>query len=138
MDSNPPEHVRHATTSLAAAYRPDGSVDLAAFADLLDPEVVLHVPGNNPLSGDHRGLAEVAAFAIASATATGGTESTVLIDTLVGQQHIAALVRVTAERPNATRLDNITMHLAKLGENGLITEIWFHNRDQTHVDAFWA
>jgi hypothetical protein len=33
-------------------------------------------------------------------------------------------------------LDNFTLHLLRI-ESGRIAEIWFHNRNQPAVDAFW-
>ena len=39
----------------AAAFR---ARDLAAIADLVDPDVVWHVPGHHPLAGDYRGREE--------------------------------------------------------------------------------
>ena len=52
--------------------------DLATAADLLDPDVVVHVPGTQPLAGVHRGLDELLAFtaAVTAATVAGsGTPS---------------------------------------------------------------
>lgn len=43
----------------AAAFR---ARDLAAIADLVDTDVVWHVPGQQPLAGDYRGRAELLRF----------------------------------------------------------------------------
>jgi ketosteroid isomerase-like protein len=123
---------------LAAAYRPDGTIDLDRLVPLLHPDVVLHVPGDQPLGGDHRGLVEIAGFLVGSREVTVAGEHIDRVDTLVGDDHVALLVRVTGDRFDGRRLDNVTMHLARIDGAGLVTDIWFHNRDQAHVDAFWS
>jgi uncharacterized protein len=123
---------------LAAAYQADGTVDLGRLVPQLHPDVVLHVPGEQPLSGDHQGLTAIAAFLVGSREVTVAGERIDRVDTLVGDDHVALLVHVSGERADGRRLDNVTIHLARLDEAGLITDIWFHNRDQAHVDAFWS
>ena len=48
-----------------------------------------------------------------------------------------AYVRVTAQRDGRAPLVNYTIHLFRLGDDDRIAEIWFHNREQAPVDAFW-
>lgn len=130
--------IHHLAVELAAAYQDDGTVDLGRLVPLLHPDVVLHVPGSQPLTGDHRGLAAIATFLVGSREATVAGERIDRVDTLVGHDHVALLVHVSGERPDGRRLDNVTIHLARLDDAGLVTDIWFHNRDQAHVDAFWS
>lgn len=138
MDDAPTIQPESVAAQLAAAYGDDGTIDLGRLLPLLRPDVVLHVPGVHPLSGDHRGLEEIAAFAVGSSAATAAGEHTRRIDTLVGTDHVAVLVRVEGVRPDGRRLDNVTIHLARVDRDGLVADIWFHNRDQAHVDAFWS
>ena len=111
--------------------------DLAGLGALLADDVVLHVPGRHQLAGDYAGPEGIARFAAASsAVATAGERLTVM-DVLEGQEFVAALCRVQAQRPGHAALDNSTLHLAKV-RSGRIGEIWFHNFDQHAVDAFWG
>lgn len=123
---------------LAALYATPGAFDPSAIASSLEPDVTLHVPGSHQLSGDHHGLAGVGDFLHRSRDATNDGEHMELIDILGGETHIGAYVRVTAHRDGRAPLVNHTIHLFRLGEDGRIAEIWFHNREQAAVDAFWS
>ncbi len=113
-----------------------GRGDLATAAALLDPDVVLHVPGTQPLAGVHRGLDELLAFTAAVTAATDDGETLEVRDVLVGADHVAVLCRVTATRLGR-RLDNSTVHLLRL-RDGRVAEIHLHNFDGPAVDAFWS
>lgn len=122
----------------AALYAAIAADDLAAAADLLDPEVVLHVPGTHPLAGDHRGIEAFASFLLASRDRTADGERVEVLDLLGGRDHAAAYCRVTAEAPDGrTPLDNTTVHVLRVA-GGRVIEAWFHNWDAAAVDAFWA
>lgn len=56
---------------------------------------------------------------------------------LVGEHHVAVYCRIRGRRPGRADLQNETLHLYRI-EDGKVAEIWFHNRDQTAVDAFWS
>lgn len=133
-----PARLEAVADELSAAYQRDGTVDLGRLVPLLHPDVVLHVPGGQPRSGDHRGLQAIAAFMVASREVTVAGEHIARLDTLVGEDHVALLVHVRGDRPDGRRLDNVTIHLARVDDDGLVTDIWFHNRDQSHVDTFWS
>lgn len=119
------------------AYSSVGGIDLARLSGVLDTDVVLHVPGDHPLAGDHQGLDQIHGFVQASRDATSDGEHVERIDTLVGESHVGVLVRVTAARPDRDDLINHTIHLFALDDDA-VTDIWFHNRDQAAVDAFWS
>lgn len=110
--------------------------DLGAAAELLEPDVVLHVPGTHPLAGTHRGLDEVLEFTAATTAATDDGETIEPLEILTGIEHVAVLCRVTATR-GERRLDNSTIHLLRL-RSGRVTEIHLHNFDGSAVDAFWS
>jgi ketosteroid isomerase-like protein len=121
----------------AAFYEAFLGGDLAAAAEFLHPAVVLHVPGTHPLAGEFRGLDEVLGFVLASQEIIGpGTETIELLDVLGGTHHAAAYCRVTANRPDHRPLDNLTVHLLRIGD-GRVVELWFHDYDGVSVDAFW-
>ena len=84
----------------ATAYRRAATAfrarDLATIADLVDPNVVWHVPGEHPLAGDYRGRDEVLRF-LEQVSALGFvlTEE----DVFGNDQHVCALSRMGARRP---------------------------------------
>jgi uncharacterized protein len=123
---------------VTALYSAPGAFDPSAIVSSLEPDVILHVPGVHSLSGDHHGIAGVGSFLQRSREATDGGEHMELIEVLSGESHIGAYVRVTAHRDGRASLDNHTVHLFRLGDDGRIAEIWFHNREQAPVDAFWS
>ena len=121
-----------------ALYSAPGAFDPTAIVSSLDPDVVLHVPGVHSLSGDHHGIAGVGSFLQRSREATNDGEHIELIEVLGGKAHVGAYVRVTADRDGRAPLVNHTIHLFRLGDDDRIAEIWFHNREQAPVDAFWS
>jgi len=130
--------MNYLTKQITALYSPPGALDPSSLASSLEPDVVLHVPGVHPLSGDHHGLAGVGNFLQRTSEATDGGEHIELIEVLGGRAHIGAYVRVTARRECRAPLVNHTIHLFRLGDDDRIAEIWFHNREQAPVDAFWS
>ena len=112
--------------------------DVAGALGALDPDIVLHVPGRHPLAGDHHGTDGVLDFVVRSRELTVDGERIEVLDLLAGRSHVAALCRVTAERPDGRTLDNRTVHLMRTGADGRIVETWLHNADQHVVDAFWG
>jgi ketosteroid isomerase-like protein len=124
--------------AVRAAYSAEGGIDLGIVASVVRDDVVLHVPGHHPLGGTHAGLLGVGTFVAASNELMTDGESLELIDVLAGRNHVAVLVRITGSRPDGRALDNHTMHLLRIDADERVAEIWFHNRDQELVDAFWA
>lgn len=117
----------------AAQQQGDGAAVLDALAD----NVVWHVPGNNLLSRDYRGKAEVAGFFGNVRELSGGSIRTELLDLLDGETYAIALVRVFAERDGKT-LDGQFQAFTYRIENGKIAEFWFMVEDRYAVDAFWS
>jgi ketosteroid isomerase-like protein len=111
--------------------------DLDAAGGHLTTDVVLHVPGLQPLSGDHVGRQAVVDFVVASSTTAGRSEEVEVLEVLAGEHHVAAICRVTGRRDGHVALDNRTVHLFRL-DGDAVAEIWFHNWDQPAVDAFWS
>ena len=134
------------TTDMASTSA--GEVATALYAALLTnrlddarrncrPDVVLHVPGSHPLSGDHHGPDALVRFVEAGRERTVAGEHFDVIDVLDGTEHAAVYVRVTAERPDKVPLDNTTVHVLRLVD-GQVAEVWLHNWDNTAVTEFWS
>jgi hypothetical protein len=113
-----------------------GSVE--AVAELLDPEIVWHVPGTSPIAGDHRGVEKVLAYferrrGLATATMRmhpgeamsrpGGVaqfvEGTAVLD---GRE-------VSWQTVGAYRVDEAA---------GLIQEVWLVPLDLSLFDEIWS
>jgi ketosteroid isomerase-like protein len=129
----PPEDPTSVAAALYAALA-ERALDRAVV--LLDPEVVLHVPGTHAQAGTHRGLDAVLACMAATTAATDDGETVDALELLTGPEHVAVRCRVTATR-GAKRLDNSTIHLLRV-RGGRVQEIHLHNFDGVAVDAFWS
>lgn len=123
------------TDTVERLYGALRSGDAAVLAAALAPDVALHVPGDHPLAGTHRGPAAVLEFLTATSRATDGGERVEVIDVMGGREHVAVYARSRAQRAGAV-LDNPTVHLFRV-DGDRVAEVWFHNRDQRPVDAFW-
>jgi ketosteroid isomerase-like protein len=111
--------------------------DIDTIAALLHPAVELHVPGDQPLSGVHRGVDGVLGFLHASTSVVDAKEEVTVLDVLESADRAAALCHVTGRKAGEVVLDNLTVHLLRV-VGGRVAEIRFHNFDQAGVDAFWA
>ena len=118
-------------------YRAVQNGDIAAAAQYLADDVVLHVPGTHALAGDHHGAAGILAFLEGIRAFTASGEDIEILDVLDGRDHAALYCRVTAERAGRPSLENFTIHLFRV-RDGRVVEIWLHNRDERTVDAFWS
>lgn len=122
---------------IGSLYEAFGRGDVSTIASLLHPEVELHVPGDQPLSGVHRGVEGVLGFLHASASVVDAAEEVTVLDVLESAERAAALCHVTGRKAGEVVLDNLTVHLHRVTD-GRVVEIRFHNFDQAGVDAFWA
>jgi ketosteroid isomerase-like protein len=120
-----------------ALYGAFAAGDLDSLQSHLADDVVLHVPGHQPLSGDHHGPGGFVQFILASRAATEDGERLELVDILGGGGYAAGYCRITGERADRQPLDNLTVHIMRI-EGGLVREVWFHNWDQDNVDQFWS
>lgn len=111
--------------------------DRGTLAELLSPDVTLHVPGEHAAAGEFVGLGGFAAFTAASEGLAPGGTVVEIHDILGGSDHAAVYCTARATRPGRPPLENATVHLLEIRE-GRVTRIWFHNRDQAAVQAFWG
>ncbi|MGH2573308.1 MAG: nuclear transport factor 2 family protein [Actinomycetota bacterium] len=101
----------------------------------LSDDVVWHAPGNNILSGDHRGKDQVLAFFARIFEVTGGTFTQDIHDVVGNDDHVVALVTGRAQRPDGRTYEGrsvITFHI----KEDQATESWAFNEDQAAQDAF--
>lgn len=110
--------------------------DMDSLAEVFHPEVVWHLGGRSPLSGDYRGRAATFAMFALDFELSGGTYQPRLHDVLANDQHTVALLHATASREGRD-LDMdyaIVFHI----EEGRITEGWELWADQRVFDEFWS
>ena len=126
------ERLRHYASSWIMG---DGAGALAFLA----PEVVMHVPGRNAVSGDYHGVKGLREYAerLRVALGEGGTFAVKAFhDLLATDDHAVALVHEHASRPAAGK--TIDLHRAVVYDlrDGMIAEIWIHETDQYAFDEF--
>jgi ketosteroid isomerase-like protein len=108
--------------------------DMEWMNEHLHENVVWHAPGDNKLSGDHRGREAVLAFF--ARTVELAIPSFDIHDVVANDDHVVALLTVRFRRN-----DNGAEHEAKNIqvfhiENGQALETWTMQEDQAGFDAF--
>ena len=117
-------------------YAAFGTGDIATLRELFADDIVWHVGGRSPITGDYKGKDEVLGFFGQLAARTGGTFRLDVHDVLANDEHVVVLVKGTAERQGKTLNDNGAQVFHVQG--GKVTEQWFHPGDQTATDEFWS
>lgn len=117
---------------LRRVYAAYAAKDLGELDTLFASDIVMHVPGRHPLSGEHRGKDAVWAYLGQVAAISGGTGGfDVHAITTDGVEHGVALTTGTIRdfvRP--------VVHVAHV-RDGQVTEVWEASLDQAREDAFW-
>jgi uncharacterized protein len=117
-------------------YSAFANADMEGIQNLFADDVVWHVGGRSPLTGDYRGTENVLGFLGDLVSQTEGTYRTEVHDVIASDRHAAALVRETAER-QGKKLDQNSVHLYHVA-NGKVTEGWFYPGDPYTDDEFWS
>jgi uncharacterized protein len=107
--------------------------DLTSLDEIFADDIVYHVPGHNPFSGDYRGKEAVYELFRQDRHASFRSE---IHDILANDRHAAALTVVHGARQGRV-LEDITVHVVHVVD-GRITEAWFLPGDQAASDAFWS
>jgi ketosteroid isomerase-like protein len=107
--------------------------DMEWLNDHLHENVVWHVPGDNPQSGDHRGREQTLA-ALARAVEDAVPELDIH-DVAAGEDHVVALLRVTWRKPDDRTFSTNTVQVFHLDGDRLV-ESWLITEDQPGLDAF--
>lgn len=111
--------------------------DMATLAEILSPDVVHKVAGNNLVSGEYKGRDEVFAYYGRLMELTGGTLHVELLSaTAQGDDKVVARHRGTATRGGKTidTTDTIVFTIV----DGIAVELDQTSDDQAAEDAFWA
>ena len=113
-----------------------GTGDIATLGELFADDVVWHVGGRSPITGDYKGKEQVFGFFAQLAERAGGTFRLDIHDVLANDEHVVALVKATGERQGKTLNNNASQVFHVQGGN--VTEVWFHPDDQYATDDFWS
>lgn len=105
-------------------------------ASFFSDDVIVHVPGNNQISGTFKGRGEVGTTLGKIAQLTDGTFRRELHDITASDAHAVVLTEITAERGGKRFTFNSAVVLDI--QDGKIAQQWFLNDDQATVDELFA
>lgn len=121
-----------ARASLAALMKGDVETMAAGIAD----DATWHVPGSHQWAGEYSGKAEIVGRFGRMAEQGYGFTLDEIHDIVGGDDHVIALVRVTARGPSesASTKGIWVMHV----RDGKASEFWGYNEDQAAIDRVMA
>jgi ketosteroid isomerase-like protein len=118
-------------------YEAFSSGDLEAVKDLFAPDILWHVPGDTPISGDYKGIDEVLGFFGTLMQETGGTFKLEIHDILANDKRAAILAHQYSTR-NGKTLDTDVVHVMSINPEGKTTEFWGYVQDSKPIEEFWS
>ena len=122
---------------LRNGYAAFGKGDMAAVDALFADDIVWHVAGRNPLSGEHRGKDEVFGRFFAGLAERSGGSFAITVDFLVADdEHAVAMVRHQASH-NGRTLSTREIDTYRI-RDGRVVEAWSASFDPYENDEFWA
>jgi uncharacterized protein len=121
---------------LRRGYAAYGSGDMDTINELFADDVVWHVAGRSPLSGDYNGKEQVFGFFAKLQEMSEGTSKVEVHDLLANDEHGVAVVTESATRSGRNYEGNAT-HVLHL-RDGQVTEFWDAHTDQYAADEFWS
>lgn len=111
--------------------------DLERMRVFIAQDILWHVGGHHPLSGDYRGLDAVLDYYAKVREETGGTLTLEPIDILANDDHGGIFMRVRGER-GGRAIDVELAEALTFDEQGRWAEYWALADEQQSVDAFWT
>jgi ketosteroid isomerase-like protein len=117
-------------------YEAFSSGDMTSLRQLLDPQVVWHARGRNPLSGDYRGVDEVLGFFGRTMEHTQGSFRVSVEEVLVNDQGAVVVQRSSAQR-NGKSFDDRGLQLFHI-RDGKAAEVWQYWGDPYAADEVLA
>ena len=99
-------------------------------------DIVWHVPGHNPVSGEYRGFDEYTNLMPARMAPLMRWDFT-LEDVMVNGNYVMTTFRLIGER-NGQMVDVRGGHLMRLTPDGKVAEGWGFSQDQDALDAFFS
>jgi ketosteroid isomerase-like protein len=111
--------------------------DMEGLRDFFADDVVWHVGGAHPLSGDYRGKEALFEYFERVHELTGGTLHLEATSILASDLHVGMFTRVTASHAGQ-ELDVVLSQAFDVGPDGRWTQYYALANDQEAVDAFWT
>lgn len=111
--------------------------DMDSLREYFTDDVVWHVAGKHPLSGDYRGKDSLFDYFRRVDERTDGTITMEVEAILASDRHIAMFMHVHGER-EGKRLDERMAEMFDVAPDGRWSAFWAMADDQAAVDAFWA
>jgi ketosteroid isomerase-like protein len=128
---------QHANVArMRAAIEAFSDGDLGPISGVLADDIVWHVGGDHPLSGEYQGRQSVIGYLQKARELTEGTLHLEVEEVLANERHGAAFVRATGER-GGQRVDVTLAEMFTFDERGHWREYWALADDQTALDRFW-
>lgn len=128
--------MNEAAKLLRKGYQAYARGDVGEVMSVLANDLVWHLPGQGPLSGDIKGKTELAAYFDKKMELSGGTFRHEVHDVFGNDIRAVGIVSYTAER-NGKALRTKSFHVADV-ENGQIAEFSEYFEDQYAWDEFWS
>jgi ketosteroid isomerase-like protein len=99
-------------------------------------DIIWHVPGHNPVSGDYYGYAAYTEVMVSRMAPLDRWDFT-LEDVMVNGDYVMTTIRVQGERRGKT-IDLHGGHLMRMTGDGKVAEGWGFTDDQDALDDFFA
>lgn len=99
-------------------------------------DIIWHVPGHNPVSGDYRGFEEYTKLMLARMAPLTRWDFT-LESVMVNGSYVMTTLRVQGERKGKT-IDLRGGHLMRLTNEGKVAEGWGFTENQDALDDFFS
>lgn len=99
-------------------------------------DIVWHVPGHNPVSGDYRGYDEYTQLMVRRMAPLDRWDFT-LDDVMVNGDYVMTTFSLVGERKGKT-IDLRGGHLMRVSADGRVVEGWGFTDDQDALDEFFA
>jgi ketosteroid isomerase-like protein len=112
------------------------SGDMDRLAELIAPDVIWHVPGDNLISGTYTSREAIFGCFNKIYQLSEGTYQPRLLDILADDDYTIALLHGVARRGEKT-LDQMYAFISRI-HNGQITELWEAWTDGTAWNDFWS
>jgi ketosteroid isomerase-like protein len=99
-------------------------------------DIVWHVPGHNPVSGDYHGFEEYTRL-MPSRMAPLTTWSFEVHDIMVNGDYVVATISLKGERRDK-KVDLRGAHIMRMNDQGQVAEGWGFTSDQDALDEFFS
>jgi uncharacterized protein len=118
-------------------YEAFGKGDMETLGSIMTPDVVQSVPGNTPVSGEHKGVDGVLGYYAKLFELTGGTLKADLQSVKDdGPDKVLAVHRLTAQRDGKSYDETEKLHFTV--SNGKISRLDEEHPDLAKFDAFFG